>query len=71
MIGAYMSDSRCTTDAIDGTRGHINAMAATAYGGPEVLALLDLPDPKVGPDSVLVRTKPAGVNPVEVIVAVA
>lgn len=36
------------------------------YGGPDVLKLAtDAPDPKVGPDFVLVRAKAAGVNPVD------
>ncbi len=35
------------------------------YGGPEVLELTDLPEPKVGPDFVLVRVKAASVNPVD------
>src|SRR3569833_3586842 len=36
------------------------------YGGPDVLKLVtDAPDPKVGPDFVLVRGKAAGVNPVD------
>jgi NADPH:quinone reductase-like Zn-dependent oxidoreductase len=35
------------------------------YGGPDVLELTDVPDPKVGPDVVLVRAKAAGVNPVD------
>ncbi|GAB2870968.1 NADP-dependent oxidoreductase [Actinoallomurus bryophytorum] len=36
------------------------------YGGPDVLKLTnDAPEPKVGPDSVLVRVKAAGVNPVD------
>jgi NADPH:quinone reductase-like Zn-dependent oxidoreductase len=43
----------------------MKAIAANHYGGPDVLALIDLPDPKVGPDSVLVRTRAAGVNPVD------
>lgn len=43
----------------------MKAIAAAKYGGPEVLALIDLPERKVGPDSVLVRTKAAGVNPVD------
>ena len=43
----------------------MKAMAAMAYGGPEVLALTELPEPKVGPDSVLVRAKAASVNPVD------
>lgn len=36
------------------------------YGGPDVLKLTnDAPEPKVGPDFVLVRVKAAGVNPVD------
>lgn len=41
------------------------AMALSRYGGPEVLEATDLPEPKVGPDSVLVRTRAVGVNPVD------
>jgi NADPH:quinone reductase-like Zn-dependent oxidoreductase len=40
-------------------------MALTRYGGPEVMHPTDLPDPVVGPDSVLVRVRAAGVNPVD------
>jgi NADPH:quinone reductase-like Zn-dependent oxidoreductase len=43
----------------------MKAIATTRYGDPNVLALVELPDPKVGPDSVLVRAKCAGVNPVD------
>lgn len=43
----------------------MKAIAAQKYGGPEVLSMTDLPDPKVGPDSVLLRVKAAGVNPVD------
>lgn len=43
----------------------MKAMAADGYGGPEVLTLRDLPTPRLGPDSVLVRTRAAGVNPVD------
>ncbi|MGE5185138.1 MAG: alcohol dehydrogenase catalytic domain-containing protein [Acidobacteriota bacterium] len=43
----------------------MKAIATTKYGGPEVLALTELPDPKLGPDSVLVRAKAASVNPVD------
>src|SRR5512144_1801134 len=35
------------------------------YGGPEVLALGERPDPKLGPDSVLVRVAAASINPVD------
>ncbi|WP_280686934.1 NADP-dependent oxidoreductase [Kitasatospora sp. GAS204B] len=43
----------------------MKAIAINRYGGPEVVEYLDLPDPKVGPDSVLVRVRAAGVNPVD------
>jgi NADPH:quinone reductase-like Zn-dependent oxidoreductase len=43
----------------------VKAIVATRYGAPDVLTLTDRPDPKVGPDSVLVRVKCAGVNPVD------
>jgi len=37
-----------------------------AFGGPEVLALEDVPRPEAGPGLVLVRVKAVGVNPVDV-----
>ncbi len=43
----------------------MKAIAIRQYGGPEVVEYTDLPDPKVGPDSVLVRVRAAGVNPVD------
>ncbi|MGF1431348.1 NADP-dependent oxidoreductase [Kitasatospora sp. LaBMicrA B282] len=43
----------------------MKAIAIRRYGGPEVIEYLELPDPKVGPDSVLVRVKAAGVSPVD------
>ena len=43
----------------------MRAVALNEYGGPEVLEVVDLPEPKVGPDVVLVRTRAAGVNPVD------
>ncbi|HEX2193304.1 MAG TPA: NADP-dependent oxidoreductase [Acidimicrobiales bacterium] len=43
----------------------MRAVALTEYGGPEVLQVMDLPEPKVGPDVVLVQTRAAGVNPVD------
>ena len=43
----------------------MKAMAITAYGGPEAMRPMDLDDPKVGPDAVLVRVRAAGVNPVD------
>lgn len=43
----------------------MRAIAYVRYGGPEVLELLDLPTPKVGPDSVLVWVRATSVNPVD------
>ncbi|MFD3494069.1 NADP-dependent oxidoreductase [Streptomyces sp. NPDC058690] len=43
----------------------MRAMIANRYGGPETLELAEVDDPKVGPDSVLVRVKAVGVNPVD------
>jgi NADPH:quinone reductase-like Zn-dependent oxidoreductase len=43
----------------------MKAITTSRYGGPEVLEYGEQPDPKVGPDSVLLRVKAAGVNPVD------
>jgi NADPH:quinone reductase-like Zn-dependent oxidoreductase len=43
-------------------------MAITEFGGPDVLREMDLPDPLVGPDHVLVRVRAAGVNPVDAVI---
>ena len=44
----------------------MRGIAYDEFGGPEVLTLRDdLPDPPVGPDTVLVRVHGAGVNPVD------
>jgi NADPH:quinone reductase-like Zn-dependent oxidoreductase len=44
----------------------VRGVAFEEFGGPEVLQVRDdLPDPPVGPDTVLVRTHAAGVNPVD------
>lgn len=40
-------------------------MGIEEFGGPEKLKQLDLPEPKVGPDSVLIRIEAAGINPVD------
>src|SRR3954462_8626090 len=44
----------------------MKAILVREHGGPEVLKLEDLPDPKPGADQVIVRLKPVGVNPVAV-----
>jgi NADPH:quinone reductase-like Zn-dependent oxidoreductase len=44
----------------------LRGVAYEEFGGPEVLRVRDdLPEPPVGPDTVLVRTRAAGVNPVD------
>ena len=43
----------------------MRAVAIDSYGGPEALRLQDVPDPKVGPDSVLVEVAAASINPVD------
>ena len=35
----------------------------TAYGGPEVMSYLDLPDPQLGPADVLIQSAGIGINP--------
>ena len=44
----------------------MKAIFVREHGGPEVLKLEDLPDPKPGADQVVVRLKAVGVNPVDV-----
>ncbi|WP_238455368.1 alcohol dehydrogenase catalytic domain-containing protein [Micromonospora sp. ATA51] len=43
----------------------MKAIAIDAHGSADQLALRDLPEPPVGPDTVLVRVRAAGVNPVD------
>ncbi|MDQ3720198.1 MAG: NADP-dependent oxidoreductase [Actinomycetota bacterium] len=43
----------------------MRAAAIEEFGGPEALRLADLPEPKVGPDYILIRARAAGVNPVD------
>lgn len=43
----------------------MRGMAYAVYGGDDVLSLLELPDPKVGPGEVRIRVRRAGVNPVD------
>ncbi|WP_223773744.1 NADP-dependent oxidoreductase [Streptomyces sp. 135] len=43
----------------------MKAISYSGYGGPEVLEYAEVRDPKVGPDSVLVKVRAAAVNPVD------
>ncbi|GAB2716078.1 NADP-dependent oxidoreductase [Kitasatospora kifunensis] len=43
----------------------MKAIAINRYGGPEVVEYVELPDPKVAPDTVLIRVRAVGVNPVD------
>ncbi|MFI1420469.1 NADP-dependent oxidoreductase [Streptomyces sp. NPDC020731] len=43
----------------------MKAISYSRYGGPEVLGLGEVDDPRVGPDSVLVKVRAAAVNPVD------
>ncbi|GGN69924.1 NADPH:quinone reductase [Streptomyces albiflavescens] len=43
----------------------MKAISYSRYGGPDVLEYGDVRDPKVGPDSVLVKVRAASVNPVD------
>ncbi len=48
-------------------RGGMRGAAYDRFGGPDVLAVRDdLPEPPLGPDTVLVRVRAAGVNPVDI-----
>lgn len=40
-------------------------VAATSYGGPEALEVLDLPTPEPGPDEVCIDVRAIGVNPID------
>ncbi|MEU0225075.1 NADP-dependent oxidoreductase [Streptomyces sp. NPDC006284] len=43
----------------------MKAISYAQYGGPEVLEYGEIRDPRVGPDSVLVKVRAAAVNPVD------
>ncbi|MBI3493552.1 MAG: NADPH:quinone reductase, partial [Acidobacteria bacterium] len=43
----------------------MKAIRVHAFGGPEVLKLENVPEPKAGPGEVVVRVRAAGVNPVD------
>src|SRR5687768_17657074 len=43
----------------------MRAIRVTAFGGPEVLSLAEVPRPEPGPGQIRVRVAAAGVNPVD------
>lgn len=43
----------------------MRALQYTTYGGPEVLAVADAPEPHAGPGQVRVRVRAAGLNPLD------
>jgi alcohol dehydrogenase len=43
----------------------MKALVAERYGGPDVLAVVDRPEPAVGPRDVLIAVKAAGLNPLD------
>jgi hypothetical protein len=43
----------------------MKVIGLTEFGGPEVLRILDLPDPEPGPSEVRIRVHTAGVNPTD------
>ena len=43
----------------------MRAMAISEFGGSDRVELMDLPDPKVGPDTVRIAVRAAGLNPVD------
>ena len=45
----------------------MRAMGITEFGGPEVLRLVDLPDPEPGPGEVRIRVRAAAVNPTDTV----
>ena len=44
----------------------MRAVQYSSYGGPEVLGLVELPEPQAGPGQVRIRVQAAGVNPYDV-----
>ncbi|MEA2270776.1 MAG: hypothetical protein QOC64_3386, partial [Solirubrobacteraceae bacterium] len=43
----------------------MRAIAISEFGGPDRLQVAELPDPLVGPDTVLLRVRAAGINPAD------
>jgi NADPH:quinone reductase-like Zn-dependent oxidoreductase len=50
---------------VTGSLSRLRGIAIEEFGGPERMELMELPDPLVGPDVVVIAIKAAGVNPVD------
>src|SRR5207247_3163667 len=52
------------TSASPGSRGsdHVKAVLIRKHGGPEVLEIAELPEPKAGSSQVVLRVQAAGMN---------
>src|ERR1051325_1133230 len=46
----------------------MKAIGVRAFGGPEALEVLDLPEPHAGPNEVRIRVEAAAVNPADTMV---
>jgi alcohol dehydrogenase len=44
---------------------HVKALVATRYGGPEVLAIVERPEPELGPKDVRIDVRAASLNPLD------
>lgn len=44
----------------------MQAIGVHAYGGPEMLRAVELPEPHAGPGEVRMRVRAAGVNPADI-----
>ncbi len=51
-------------EAVDGS-GMTRAVVATAFGGPEVLSVIQTPVSPPGPGEVLISVRAAGTNPID------
>ncbi|HVV87580.1 MAG TPA: NADP-dependent oxidoreductase [Kofleriaceae bacterium] len=49
----------------DGRGGRSRAVRLEAFGGPEVLAVREVPEPQAGPGQLRVRVRAAGLNPMD------
>jgi NADPH:quinone reductase len=45
----------------------VRAVGITAFGGPDALQLVDLPDPQAGPGEMRIRVRAAAVNPTDAV----